>query len=520
MLDPSKISALFILAALTAFIGLIISQTNQKKNLSLGLLLLSAFILRVVMIALDPYLHNWDEKFHALVAKNTMNHPFKPMLRVHPIIDYDYQAWCCNHIWLHKQPLFLWQMALSMKTFGVSILAMRLPSVIMGTLSVFFIYQMADKWFKDSKVAFLAGLFYAFLNYQLELTSGKNVTAQNDVAFAFYVLGSFWAYTRYIHSAKTLKWAIIIGVFVAGAVLNKWLTGLLVYGAWGLYILLNSKRRKQLSSYYELVISAFISLALFLPWQIYTRIKFPLESKWELDYNQKHIFEVVEGHSGDIFFHLDYIQTIFGNALVFFMFIGLLRSFSSKKYDRIFSISIFSAVVVLFGFFSMIVATKMSSFTLPVWSILAIYAALGITFSWNLIINQLKLKSNIWTQSIFSLVVSILVFFLFNPKSIIDYRSANNEERNKMMANTQIYKDLAPKYYKDRVVLNLKPFNDTDLMFYKNTNAYNWWPGENVIDSLQSLGYKFSAFSDHHDQILPQFIKKNKEILIISATQK
>ncbi|HHB78736.1 MAG TPA: hypothetical protein ENK85_05850 [Saprospiraceae bacterium] len=520
MLDLSKISTLLILAAFPAFIGLIISQTGKKKNLSLGLLLLSAFAVRFVMISLDPFLHDWDEKFHAIVAKNMMEHPFKPMLRVHAIIDYDYRAWCCNHIWLHKQPLFLWQMALSMKAFGVSILAMRLPSVIMGTVSVFFIYQIADKWFKDSKVAFLAGLLYCFLNYQLELTSGKNLTAQNDIAFAFYLLGSLWAFTRYLHSTKTLKWAIIIGIFVAGAVLNKWLTGILVYGAWGLYILLNSKKRKQTSSYFELALSAFISVALFLPWQIYTRIKFPLESKWEIEYNRKHIFEAVEGHGGDIFFHLDFVQSNFGNALIIFMLIGLLRSFISKKYDRIFSVSIFSAVLFFFGFFSMIVATKMSSFTLPVWSILAIYSALGLTFSWNLIINQLKLKPNIWTKSIFILVVSILVFFIFKPKSILDYRSADNEDRNKMIANTQIYKHLAPKYYKNRVVLNLRAFNDIDLMFYKNANAFNFWPGENVIDSLQSLGYKFSAFSDHQRQILPKFIKRNKDILIIPDTQK
>lgn len=75
------------------------------------LLLFGAIGVRLFMITIDPFLHDWDERFHAIVAKNMITYPFKPMLFVNPVLPYDYRAWCCNHIWVHKQPLFLWQMA-------------------------------------------------------------------------------------------------------------------------------------------------------------------------------------------------------------------------------------------------------------------------------------------------------------------------------------------------------------------------------------------------------------------------
>src|SRR4051812_1318969 len=93
------------------------------------LLTVLGLALRCYMAGLDPFLHEWDECFHALVARNMMDHPLVPMLRKGQLLPYDYQQWVGNTVWLHKQPLFLWQMALSMKLFGVSEFALRLPSI-------------------------------------------------------------------------------------------------------------------------------------------------------------------------------------------------------------------------------------------------------------------------------------------------------------------------------------------------------------------------------------------------------
>lgn len=97
------------------------------------LLMLTGFALRLFAAHLDPFLNIYDERYHALVARNMMDNPLKPYLRL-PIVEYDYKYWGGNYIWVHKQPLFLWQMVLSMKIFGVSEYAVRYPDVLMGLL--------------------------------------------------------------------------------------------------------------------------------------------------------------------------------------------------------------------------------------------------------------------------------------------------------------------------------------------------------------------------------------------------
>src|SRR5688572_1561849 len=125
-----------ILLITALYLGSVAFFIRNKISWSIALLVLGSFFLRLEMASLDPFLHNWDERFHALVSKNMMEDPFRPMLYKHPALPYDYTSWCCNHIWIHKQPLFLWQMAGSMKIFGVNEVALRLPSVIMGALMV------------------------------------------------------------------------------------------------------------------------------------------------------------------------------------------------------------------------------------------------------------------------------------------------------------------------------------------------------------------------------------------------
>src|SRR5690606_13679809 len=136
-------------AALPALLSLYFYFWQKDEKSAILLLLLSALMVRLVMISLDPFIHEWDERYHALVAKNMMTNPFKPMLITDPIFPYDVNDWSGNHIWVHKQPLFLWQMALSMKIFGVSPFAVRLPSAILGTVAVFFIYDIVRKWISD-----------------------------------------------------------------------------------------------------------------------------------------------------------------------------------------------------------------------------------------------------------------------------------------------------------------------------------------------------------------------------------
>src|SRR5687767_15833441 len=97
-----------------------------------ALLLVALALLLRGYAAADPHLHEWDERYHAVVAKNLLRHPLRPTLYDDPVRPYDNRDWLASHLWLHKPPLALWTMAGSVGVFGANEAAVRLPSIVLG----------------------------------------------------------------------------------------------------------------------------------------------------------------------------------------------------------------------------------------------------------------------------------------------------------------------------------------------------------------------------------------------------
>lgn len=506
----TQVNVVLVLVILLVILSTYIHFNRKRPQSAIFLLLITGFLLRLFMAAVDPFLQDWDERFHALVAKNLIHHPLTPMLRLDPIMAFKIEDWCCNHIWVHKQPLFLWQMALSMKLFGVNEVAMRLPSVIMGTISIYFVYDLANRWIKNIDISFVGALLFAVSNYQLELTSGRFPLEQNDVAFAFYVTASIWAFVRYLQSGRTFKWAIFIGIFVGCAVLNKWLTGILIYGGWGLYELLSIKGKIHFKPWKLFVVSVFTSLLVFVPWQLYIMHYFPAESSVMYKHNSKHIFEALDGNGGTIWFHFAEMSNLYGIHLLLFILLGANAILSDKQVDKKLSGSLIAMVLVIYSFFSFVVKTKMPAFTFPVNSIIWILIASGIITSFVRVSNEQK-------PYILILWIVLASTITLKPWEISDKRSHDNQPRNAKIHNTQIFKKLdVTGKLKNSVILNCKSFEDVELMFYKDVNAYHWFPDESTLDSLMKKGHTFAAFQSHHNQQLPDYIQHNPAIKIIN----
>ena len=306
----------------------------KKENTKLAFisLFIGTLLLRLLFTTLDPYLADWDERFHALVSKNLMDYPLKPMLRVKPILPYNVEAWCCNHIWVHKQPLFLWQIAISMKFFGVNTIALRLPSALMATIMVLFVYDIGKFWTQNQVIAFIAAFLYSMNSSFMEIIAGNLALDHNDMAFIFYVTGSIWAFSKYSNN-QTYKWAIVVGFFVGCAILNKWLTGFLVYSGWGLASLLNKEDRTNRQFYLHIFASMIVSFLIFVPWQIYISYVFPTETEASYKHNTLHIFDDL-GHKGTIFYHFKTAIEVYQKVGIFFILLGLFGVLSSTEISK------------------------------------------------------------------------------------------------------------------------------------------------------------------------------------------
>lgn len=366
---------------------------NKLKNkLFLIIILTIGFVLRIAAILTDPFLHPWDERFHALVARNMMDNPLVPILRVNPITDnYDKFMWCCNHIWVHKQPLFMWQMALSMKVFGVSEWSMRLPSAIMGTLLIWIIYRIAILLNLKKRVALLTALLLACSNFHLQLIAGIHGMDHNDVAHGFYVLASIWALLEF-QKSKKWHWIIWIGVFSGAAILNKWLTGLLVYLIWGMVLMRLILKRKTINKQILLFVSSLIVCCIvFLPWQLYIINRFPDLAAYEYEFNRRHITEALEGHEGGYLYYFTYLKDLFGAFLYYLIPIGMIISFRNKLINQSLNWGFITALFCVFLFFSIIVKTKVDTYLFFIVPLALLYISISLEFFIEFAIKKSKL---------------------------------------------------------------------------------------------------------------------------------
>jgi 4-amino-4-deoxy-L-arabinose transferase-like glycosyltransferase len=479
-----------------------------KNNAVILLLLITGFALRVYMAWVDPFLHPWDERFHALVARNMMHSPFKPMLRAFPITNnYDPNMWCCNHIWVHKQPLFMWQMALSMKVFGVSEFTMRLPSVLMGTLMILILYRIVLLFSNNKKIALIAAGLLTLSNFHLQMISGIKGMDHNDVALGFYVLCSIWAYAEYTRSPKWY-WVILIGLFAGCAVLNKWLLGLLVFSGWGINILWNFRSKDLLREIRYFVLSLLVCCVVFLPWQIYILNAFPNEARHEFEFNRRHITEALEGHSGGWAYYLKNFPNLFGRYIYLLLFIGgLLSLFFRKGLNKQLHIAFITQITIVFVFFSFIVKTKVDTYFFFVVPLCLAFSAIAI-YRFCLLVKR--------PYFIFP-VLGIITFFTLDPIQTKNYLSPNNTERNNRIYNAEIYRNVKNEIPENtKVVMNSNSFEDIDIMFYNNSlTAYHWTMPEIDIKELKEKKIPIAVFEAHGNYIIPEHVQNYPYLFII-----
>ncbi len=299
----------------------------------------------------DLFLHTWDERYHALVAKHLLEHPLVPTLYEHPVLPYDYRNWRSNHVWLHKPPLALWMMAAGMRLLGPDEIAMRLPSLLLSALAIFLTYVIGSH-LAGRRAGLLAAAFQAVNGYLLQLPGGRVAVDHVDNALDFFVeLGIFFAVLQVRAAAVRAaggggmprdggrggtsggsapgggafgrggdaggRWrpalaTLAIGLATGLAVLAKWLPGLLPIPVW-LALAWGRQRPRRIAA--GLLAIAAIAAAVALPWQLYARSVFPLEARWESAYNLHHLRVPIEGLGGSPLYYVGRMPRFFGELI-------------------------------------------------------------------------------------------------------------------------------------------------------------------------------------------------------------
>lgn len=484
----------------------------KKKNFeALAFLFLASLLLNYFYIHLDPFLNSWDERFHALVAKNMLDNPFKPTLYKTPILPYDFKNWSGNHIWLHKQPLFLWQMAIAIKILGVSEIAIRVPSAIMVSILVLVLFRIGKLIFNEN-VGFVAAVLMASNNFILEHVSGKQQVEHNDVAFMFYVILSIWSWIEFERS-NNKWWLLLMGLFAGCGILIKWVTALLVYSGFAFYRFFIQKNFFRKETLFNTLLALCITFLIAAPWQFFILTHFPTEAKFEYAFNAKHFSEVIENHGGPFLFYWNEIRNNFSQLQLLIFFGAIIVLVKRTKYSL--AVPLVFMAILFYLFFSL-AQTKMTSFVMPVAPLFFLIMGVAVEFVWSKFS-----KKNMLQLCLVFMSLAILLFRNLNISKISDDHWRNPEMYwGKFLQNTadntnDIYKDLPRLLNGDYVIAFCNQFEEIDCMFYSGYTAYPYLT-EDDFNKLKMSGKKIAVFG--HD--LPEYVLKDTSVTFVPCNYK
>lgn len=450
---------------------------KYKYPVILSLIIFTGLLLRT-RLSLDACLHQWDERFHALVAKHMMDNWLRPVLYENPVLNYDYRRWYSNHIWLHKQPLPLWSIALSYKAFGLSEFATRIPSILLSTLAIFITYLLGGKIF-SKKAGLLAAFFMAVNGLVIEMAAGRIATDHYDTLFlAFIEISVLFAY--YNSQNRRLFYAVLSGAFMALAILTKWLPALIILPVH--FLMLANRDLTKREIFKQTGASLITCFVLCAPWQLYILYSFPLEARWEYFYNWLHMATELDGHKDDGYlYYLDKIRVNYSEIIYAPLFYLIYQLAKSRFKDRkLLALTAWIFIPILFFSFA---KTKMQGYILFISPALFIITA---DFFFVLKDELMQKTNNKWLL-VFSKLLLVAIIVL--PLRYCFERTAFGLSAPEHTEYADRYKALKDKFPERSVVLNVQ--QPVDFMFYNNCIAYTF-PKISAQDSLMitQKGYR------------------------------
>jgi 4-amino-4-deoxy-L-arabinose transferase-like glycosyltransferase len=494
-------------AALACLLLSLFFYLRGRENITVVLIMLAAFFTNSFAATLDPFLNLWDERFHALAAKNLMTHPFFPTLYDDPVVNMPYDRWDRYHIWLHKQPLFLWQIAACFRLFGPSEFPLRLPSVLLGTLVVLAAYR-SGKLLVNKNTGYFTALLIITSTFLLELISGRQELDQNDFAFFAYISLSIWAFIEYYFTGKK-RWLLLTAVFSGCAVLCKWVVGLLVYLGW--FIIRLQEKKNTFSAFRDLILAFSVSLLVSVPWQLYIFSRFPSEALQAYRFNVNHFSIPLDGHSGDFLYHFNLFNVIYGHFASWLIFPAMLAFYFRIRDKKLFY-ALNAMVIAVYIFFSM-TATKMPAFTTVVS--LIIFIMLGCLADWIISFAGKASLPKAFPKAVLIVSFFLMLFLRFDFTGFEKRHSrwkANTSQTSVLIHNKKIFSSL--ELPDNTVLFNVLGRHYIEAMFYLGFPAYNFIPSESQFADMKNKNRRVAIFAPDNG-MLPSYMQNDSTVIII-----
>lgn len=402
--------------------------------------------LNLHLINLPEYLFAWDERFHALVAKNLLSDP--SITRLYPPdfehLDSKPLPWIQDPIWLHKPPLFSYVEAAFMKVFGTGVFQFRLASAFSVLLLYFSFLRIQVLNGGKPLSAALIALGICINPLMLKLMMGWQGMEHNDLAFITYISLAFWAIMKYQKKGGFGN-LLLISLAVSGAILTKWLSGLLPFLFW---FLADKKpwRWELLKNKLLAVLLSFITVA---PWQIYIHLRFLERAKAATAYNSRHFLEVLEEHAQPWYFHFEQWASHYFLLLGLILALILIRRKNFRLAQNPQQLAAIASIAFVFLFFT-IAQTKLPAFTFIILPLVAV------------LIGQWSSGLGKGLQQKVSLGFLILALAQMSYLPWIDFAELYPEDQHRF----EFYQKIEAELEQKSVIIGINDIHQVEAMFY------------------------------------------------------
>ncbi|OGF25815.1 hypothetical protein A2303_07535 [Candidatus Falkowbacteria bacterium RIFOXYB2_FULL_47_14] len=439
----------------------------------------------------DAPLWDFDEVTYVQVARNTLDSDNRLSL-----IGPDNKSY-----WFDKPPLCFWAMMASIKLFGASEFALRLPYALFGLMGIILVWLLAYQLSNNYWIAHLSSIIL--------LLSGDFVFAARQVRMdAAVTTAIIFAVYGFVKGWKNPKWYLGFGAGIAIGIMIKSVIGILAIPIALIFSLVYSRWDWIKDKFFWL--SVLFGVLIAAPWHIYETIKFGADfwNSYFIFHVAKRVYEPIAGGDGRaIVYYIKnlfiYIEPWFPLLLVLAGYLIYKHKLKFSQYPKLQLASLLSALFILFIF--SIPVTKLWFYLEPMYPFLAIFVA---AFFVEILLKRGR-EGRIQTGLI--MVIFILVGFINTYSQIMNMRSKYTYENTLAEEEKKIGLYLSENVQRENIYAIDHVYLNT-LWYYSNHNIIP------INSSINLSGrFYFILSKEYHEQYSRHKGFREKSELIIEG---
>jgi 4-amino-4-deoxy-L-arabinose transferase-like glycosyltransferase len=379
-----------------------------------GILLFSGIVL-FYRLGIEPF-QDYDEATYAEVTAESLAHGNYLSLTF------------LNNPYFRKPPLLFWVTAAGEKVFPDVEFAMRFPSALAAFLLIALVFLVCLEAGAGLGGAALASIILATTSAAMEPAR----QARFDVLISLFIMASLYAGMR---AQRSPKWYLLMGVFVACAILTKSVIAVFAAIALLLYIYQQKRRAFLKEGWFWGGVATFLAVA--APWHIYEWLVYGADF-WRVYIGTQVIdrasINLLQGISSDLTTNADYVRHFFtfgapwSEGFILSVLGSLFFVRMMPKNVRSLWITSVGTVIAIAGVM-LWSHTKAVTYLIPLYPFMSIALALSIRGLWTRLGENGKvvLIGTVGTLAVLAAYLTVWNTFHLNPYYRVPYQLARDE---------------------------------------------------------------------------------------------